>query len=139
VRTNGTDFCVIYNFSPKDPVTGTNLDGVYSTMGLTALGDELYGTAQQGGIFGYGTVFSLRLPMHPAAISAIDINPDKTVTLSLQGWLQNSFILQATTSLASPISWQPLATNVAGVTALLELTDTNANNYGARFYRLIAP
>lgn len=59
VKTDGNDFETLHTFSPLDPATGTNSDGVYPSGGLTLLGNTLYGTASGGGLSGSGTVFKL--------------------------------------------------------------------------------
>jgi uncharacterized repeat protein (TIGR03803 family) len=52
VNTDGTDFTNLYNF------TGGN-DGAVPLAGLILSSNTLYGTAQQGGNSGYGTVFAI--------------------------------------------------------------------------------
>jgi hypothetical protein len=45
-----------------------------------------------------------------------------------------SYILEATTNLASP--WQPIATNAFGTNGLAQFTETQAANFRGRFYRV---
>jgi uncharacterized repeat protein (TIGR03803 family) len=64
VKTNGTGFNVIHNFSkastnPSDVYT--NSDGVFPHAGLIVLGNMLYGTAAEGGSSGNGTVFGINI------------------------------------------------------------------------------
>jgi uncharacterized repeat protein (TIGR03803 family) len=54
VNTDGTSFTNLYNFTG-----GSN--GLYSRCSLVLSGNTLYGTTDQGGSFGYGTVFALWL------------------------------------------------------------------------------
>jgi uncharacterized repeat protein (TIGR03803 family) len=62
IETNGSDFTVIYTFSPLTFTTNfqlVNHDG-YSPMGnLLLAGNVLYGTTQNGGANGQGTVFAV--------------------------------------------------------------------------------
>lgn len=58
--TNGTNFTVLYNFSPLDTLTATNTDGAIPFGGLVLSNGTLYGTTFAGGQNGRGTVFSIR-------------------------------------------------------------------------------
>ena len=55
VNTDVTGYTVLYSFTFV-AVVG---DGAYPNGGLTLSGGTLYGTANQGGSFGFGTVFSI--------------------------------------------------------------------------------
>ncbi|HEV2691761.1 MAG TPA: choice-of-anchor tandem repeat GloVer-containing protein, partial [Verrucomicrobiae bacterium] len=57
INTNGSNFRVLYNFSPF--VNGLNGDGASPNASLLLSGGTLYGTADLGGSHGGGTVFSL--------------------------------------------------------------------------------
>jgi len=64
LHTNGSNYVILHNFSPVVLNTGTsiytNSDGIEpEESGVILSGNTLYGTAQVGGIFDYGTVFSL--------------------------------------------------------------------------------
>jgi uncharacterized repeat protein (TIGR03803 family) len=58
VNTDGTGYTTIKDF----PTTayGTNSDGGGPMGGLIASGDTLYGTCNGGGLYGFGTIFSLK-------------------------------------------------------------------------------
>jgi uncharacterized repeat protein (TIGR03803 family) len=61
LNTNGTGFTTLHSFTAKFPNSSsvyTNSDGV-APVGLTLLGNTLYGTAYLGGTNGNGTVFAL--------------------------------------------------------------------------------
>jgi uncharacterized repeat protein (TIGR03803 family) len=64
MSTNGSNFTVLHAFATNFPSAGgtftssTNADGA-TPNSLLLSGDTLYGTAQEGGTNGYGTVFSL--------------------------------------------------------------------------------
>jgi uncharacterized repeat protein (TIGR03803 family) len=101
VDTNGTGFTTLYNFTATDPDTGTNSDGSDPYAGLILSGNTLYGTTQQGGNSGNGTVFSLSL----GSISP----PQLTINLSgnnvILAWPTNAagFTLEFATNLVSPV------------------------------------
>jgi uncharacterized repeat protein (TIGR03803 family) len=57
VKTNGTGFVTLHNFTATDP-NGTNADGVFPNP-LILSGTILYGTTQFGGRSGAGTLFSI--------------------------------------------------------------------------------
>jgi len=59
VNTDGTDFTNLYSFMAIDPRTSTNSEGAYPSTGLILWGNTLYGTADEGGSSGYGTVFAV--------------------------------------------------------------------------------
>jgi uncharacterized repeat protein (TIGR03803 family) len=123
INLDGTGFTTLYNFSALDTNTfTTNSDGSSPFAGLILSNNALYGTAQSGGSSGYGTVFSLSLPVLPQLTI---IRSGANVILS---WPTNAtgFILQSTTNLVSAI-W----TNVSGQFAV-----TNPISGTQRFYRL---
>jgi uncharacterized repeat protein (TIGR03803 family) len=57
--TNGGALTVLKTFSAIDPDTGTNDDGASPFSGLLLANGTLYGTAQEGGTNGTGTIFAL--------------------------------------------------------------------------------
>jgi len=63
INTDGTGFTILYRFSPEvaDYALGvyTNSDGANPYAGLILSGNTLYGTAQEGGTNGYGTLFAV--------------------------------------------------------------------------------
>ncbi|MGA2555722.1 MAG: choice-of-anchor tandem repeat GloVer-containing protein [Verrucomicrobiota bacterium] len=60
VNTDGTGFTNLHNFSALDAATSTtNSDGADPQAGLALSGNTLYGTAQEGGTSGYGTIFKV--------------------------------------------------------------------------------
>ena len=64
VNTDGTDFTTLHSFTPAefDPDTNpysTNSDGVYPSSNLILSGGTIYGTTDNGGGFGSGTLFAL--------------------------------------------------------------------------------
>ena len=59
VSTDGTSFTTLHHFTARDPAAGTNEDGANPLAGLVLSGNTLYGTAPEGGVSGYGTVFKV--------------------------------------------------------------------------------
>jgi uncharacterized repeat protein (TIGR03803 family) len=59
VHTNGTGFTNLHSFTARPGPLYTNSDGADPWAGLILSGNTLYGTANGGGDFGYGTVFKI--------------------------------------------------------------------------------
>ena len=62
VNTDGTGLANLHTFTATSGSKGgygTNNDGAYPRGGLIQSGNNLYGTADSGGISGYGTVFAI--------------------------------------------------------------------------------
>jgi uncharacterized repeat protein (TIGR03803 family) len=128
------DFSVIYSFSAFDATARTNFDGFYSTSGVVPLGSQLYGTAQEGGVFGFGTMFALKVPSKNPAISGILFDPETGITLNFSDMAQNPILIQTATNPAASTAWQTVATNLPGMTSWSQPFDKNSP---ARFYRLL--
>jgi len=67
INPDGTGFTTIYTFSAINAelnnfTYASNSDGAFPRANLILLGNTLYGTTSAGGIYGFGTVFSLTLP-----------------------------------------------------------------------------
>jgi hypothetical protein len=61
---------------------------------------------------------------------------NRQALLSFQGRSQQTYQLQAATSLVVPINWQTIASNlVAGTNGAFEYLDSSATNHSTRFYR----
>jgi uncharacterized repeat protein (TIGR03803 family) len=64
VNTDGTGFTNLHSFAATSGTDGfygfgTNTDGILANGGFVLSGNTLYGTAQAGGTFGWGTVFAI--------------------------------------------------------------------------------
>src|SRR5262249_19816257 len=62
IHTDGSGFTTLHNFSARTTSPSgipINSDGAYPNNGLILSGNSLYGTANQGGSSGFGTVFKL--------------------------------------------------------------------------------
>jgi uncharacterized repeat protein (TIGR03803 family) len=109
VNTNGTGFTTLYRFSVGSTNSAsvyTNSDGANPQAGLLLAGNTLYGTTSSGGNSGYGTVFSLTLPV-PPRLTLIPYEPYLILT-----WPTNAagFTLEFATNLASPTVWHTNST-----------------------------
>ncbi len=71
------------------------------------------------------------------AITGVAPNNGGGVTLTLLGAPGYTYHLEMTPDLASPGSWQPIATNTVDSSGAWEFTDTEAANFPRRFYRLV--
>ncbi|MGD0251648.1 MAG: choice-of-anchor tandem repeat GloVer-containing protein [Verrucomicrobiota bacterium] len=60
LSTNGSNFTVLKSFSFLDPVVWTNSDGANPAAALIVSNGVLYGTTENGGTNGQGTVFALQ-------------------------------------------------------------------------------
>jgi uncharacterized repeat protein (TIGR03803 family) len=137
VRTDGTQFKTLYSFTVTNPSTGTNDDGAFPVAGLLLVGNSLFGTAFSGGSGAAGTVFRLPIGGSPAMITNIVVNPDRTVTLFFLGAPDSTNIIQATTNLGLPTTWQNLSTNMADAAGTWQFTDGITKS--TRFYRSYEP
>ncbi len=71
------------------------------------------------------------------SVTAIGIAPDlnnNTVTVTFQGAPGELYLVQATTNLASPVSWLNVSTNLAGGDGRWTYTDSLTNS-PRRYYR----
>lgn len=58
--TDGTGFTILHQFTPMSGSPGTNSDGANPYTTLVLSGNTLYGSALNGGSFGYGTIFAVK-------------------------------------------------------------------------------
>jgi len=138
VNTNGSNFTTLHGFTTaiSDGISAypsyTNSDGYYPLDQLILSSNTLYGTAQNGGVFGSGTIFSISLPSVGApqlAITAAGTNVILT-------WPTNDagFTLQSATNLGSSAVWttnSPAPVLISG-----QFTVTNSVTGSQMFYRL---
>ena len=123
-NTDGTGFTNLYSFTPP---LGTfpnyyNSDGFYPYASLILSGNTLYGTALEGGVWGFGTVFSITLPA-PPQLTIILSGADIVLT-----WPTNAagFTLQSAPAITGTF------TNLPGATSPY----TNPITSPRTFYRL---
>jgi uncharacterized repeat protein (TIGR03803 family) len=111
----------------------TNSDGANPSAGLVLSGNTLYGTAENGGSGGNGTVFSLsfrpQLTITPSGTNIILSWPT-----NVAGFDYTGYTLQSTTNLVSPAVWStnsPAPVVIAG-----QNTVTNHATAPQQFFRL---
>ena len=135
VNTNGSGFTTLHSF-PLGTAAPINLnlndDGDVPVTGLIQSGFDLFGTTEQGGSFGHGTLYRFSLlPQIALAMSGTNIVltwPEHNVGFT------NGFTLESTTNLGPPVSWShgsPPPTIVNGLN-----TVTNSVSGGQMFFRL---
>jgi uncharacterized repeat protein (TIGR03803 family) len=135
INTNGTGFTNLYSFTSGNYNSSeiiTNSDGALPYAGLILSGNALYGTADGGGISGYGTVFSLSLPLPQLTITHSGTNAILTWPANATG-----FTLEFATNLVSPIFWN--SNSPAPVVINGQNTVTNPISGTHQFFRLSNP
>jgi len=131
VKTNGTAFFPLHNFSQISGLNAPNTDGAYPVASLVLSGNILYGTANSGGPSGYGSVFGVTVPPAPPelAISRSGENVILTWSTNVTG-----FMLQSATNLVSPSFWSTVSPGPTVVNG--QNTVTNPISGTQQFYRL---
>jgi uncharacterized repeat protein (TIGR03803 family) len=119
INTNGSGFATLYNFTATSSLNPyTNRDGANPCAGLMLTDGVLYGTTENGGSYGVGTVFTLDLPaLLNIALQGADV---------VLSWSNPAFSLQAAPTVAG------IFTNVIGSASPYTNTVTSA----AQFFRL---
>ncbi len=148
LHTDGTGFTTLYNFSKTHPAGGgsslpaTNDDGANPYSGLTLSGSTLYGTAEFGGGSGYGTVFSLSLPVPPqpgisSSSGYITLKwPTNAVVFTASPAKGATYTLQVCSNLGNPV-WSSLQ-NLTVSNGAFHFTEPLQTNSTGRFYRISA-
>jgi len=102
LKTDGTEFTTLYNFTAADPNTNTNSDGGTPFAGVVLLLNTLYSTAVHGGSSGQGTVFSLSFQPR-LTIAQGSGNITLRWPTNYAGFDYTGYRLQSTTNLALPL------------------------------------
>jgi uncharacterized repeat protein (TIGR03803 family) len=63
LKRDGTGFSTLYSFTTHSGLNDSNVDGEFPIGPLALVGSSLYGTANLGGGTGYGSIFSVSLPL----------------------------------------------------------------------------
>ena len=133
INTDGTHFVVMHSFTALSAPAingGTNIDGADPNGGLSLWQNRLIGTTRYGGTNGYGTIFSLTLPLPPQ----LTITPwGGNVLLT---WPTNDtvYTLECATNLGPPAAWVPVSPAPAVVAGQNTVTNPVASRQ--MFYRL---
>jgi uncharacterized repeat protein (TIGR03803 family) len=127
VTTNGTGFMNLHSFADSPS------EGARPFAGLVLSDNTLYGTTQQGGSSGHGTVFSLSFAPQ-LTIIASSANIILTWPTNVAGFDYTGFTLQSTTNLVSPAVWSTVSPGPVVFNG--QNTVTNPISGGQKFYRL---
>jgi uncharacterized repeat protein (TIGR03803 family) len=133
--TDGNNFSLLRSFTNSP-------DAAFPVAGLLLSGNTLYGTSQQGGTRGGGTVFSLTIPAVLPIITDLRLAGTDLVITAINGVAGRTYAIITSPDVTSPLShWSPLATNVLSADGTFSITATNAVNPAATsaFYRLFSP
>lgn len=124
VNTDGSGFQNLYNFSatPPYPAAQINADGANPAGGLVLLDLSLYGTTENGGSAGNGTVFSLSFAP-PLTIASLGQNVVLSWPSNAAGFDYTAFNLQTATLVTGPF------TNIAGATSPYTNPVANVQQY----------
>jgi uncharacterized repeat protein (TIGR03803 family) len=133
LKTDGTGFTTLYNFSARSPFPCpcTNADGSAPEAPLILSGNTLYGTTFGGGASGYGTVFSLSLPVVPPQLTIVPRPGSVVLTWPTNG---TGFTLQSSTQLMAQAPWTIVSPSPVVVNGMN--TVTNPISAAQQFYRL---
>lgn len=116
-----------------DPFTGV-LSGKPATNGMFSFSVRVRDYREDG--FGVTNTFSMTVappPPFSLALSITDVGANREAQLSLFGISGQQQIVQVSSNLSQ---WVPVATNLMA-TNLFRVTETNARQYGMRFYRAV--
>lgn len=137
LNPDGTSYTVLQHFS----ATTNNGSGLYrNSDGASPLpsfiltGGTLYGTTEQGGSGGSGTLFSLNIaPQIQVGDASFGLRTNG-FGFNVTGYSNQIVTMESSTGLATP-SWLPLQTNTIEDGPVYFL-DTVWTNYPSRFYRI---
>jgi sugar lactone lactonase YvrE len=112
---------------------GPSLSLLGFTLGQTGLYDLVVSNS-------FGSVTSAVIQVTPVlAPLAASLRAGPAAQIQFTGTPGSNYVLETTTNLGAPASWQPLSTNAAGANGSGLFIDTNTPAYPARFYRLALP
>jgi uncharacterized repeat protein (TIGR03803 family) len=140
INPDGTGFTTLFTFSARTQISEdsgvvTNTYGAFPQASLIFVGNTLYGTTSGGGIYGYGTVFSLTLPVLPQLNIIYDgVNAVLTWPADATGFNDAGYTLESAASLVSPIGWQ--TNSVAPIVIGGQNVITNPISGAEMFFRL---
>lgn len=129
----GSTFTIVSNRS-SSPVSGTfNGKGQNATF---AAAGWLFQISYTGGS---GNDVVLTRVVAPAASNFVASASSGQLQLAAQGFANAAYVLEAATNLNDPILWQPIQTNMANGTGLVQFTDPDLPVNTQRFYRIASP
>jgi uncharacterized repeat protein (TIGR03803 family) len=129
ISTDGSVFNVLHHLN--GPSEG------YAPNKLLLSGNTLYGATRAGGPYNVGTLFSLRISPPSVVISGSVLAGE--LSMSFSGAPNSTTLVQMTTNLASPASWQTIATNIADSNGQGQFTNFNLGQFPGHYYRAVTP
>ena len=130
-------------FSYQWLFNGTNLSGangatltILNALPANAGNYSVVLTSNGGSVT--SAVASLTVTVPRPLISNFSTTAGQTFQISGTGVVNQTYIFEATTNLASP-AWIPVATNLPGNNGIFQFTDTEFTNHAVRFYRVATP
>jgi len=103
INTNGTGYTTLYTFTNSP-------DGGSPESDLLLSGGVLYGTTEQGGGAGWGSVFGLSLPV--LKITGLALSGTDVIFTITNGVAGGNYVVLTSADVAKPLSaWSPVATN----------------------------
>jgi uncharacterized repeat protein (TIGR03803 family) len=138
---SGTVFRLTPNGDVSTLYAFTGSDDGSSPNGLVQGADgNLYGTTQQGGSFGGGTIFRLVLPRTTCSFSTVTRLPDGSIALTATGPANQALSLWASPDPSGALpAWTLLASASFDSQGSFSYTDSLTAGQSSRFYRLALP
>ena len=134
LNTDGSGFTTLYYFTA---LQNTNSDGILTNSDGTAptslilSGNTLYGTAERGGIFGSGTIFSISLLPTPPKLTITPVGPNVILSWPISA---AGFTLQSSSNLGPSAVW--ITNSSPPFVINNQFTVTNPISGTQQFYRL---
>jgi uncharacterized repeat protein (TIGR03803 family) len=135
INTDGSGFTTLHNFPLGTPAPinlNLNGDGDMPRTGLLQSGFNLYGTTEQGGDFGYGTIYRLSL-LPEITLTVSETNVVLTWPVQNVGFT-TTFNLESSSNLDSQTAWRPVLPTPKVVNGLNIVTNLISGDQ--MFYRL---
>ena len=112
--------------------------GTYTITPSAAVGGT-FNPANYSLSYNPGTL-TVTLPANTTAVTITGINilGNGTVQMNFSGTPGYVYYIEGATNLISPIPWVVLSTNPADSNGLFNFTDSDATNFGSRFYQTVA-
>ena len=117
---DGNNFTLLRGFT-------NGFEPAFPVSGVLVSGGTLFGTSQQGGAVGGGTIFSLTLPL--PVITGIQITGTSLTLNATNGASGDSWVLLSSSDVRLPLSqWTPWITNTLSASGAFSITVSNAIN-----------
>ncbi|MDB6064872.1 MAG: hypothetical protein JWR26_1080 [Pedosphaera sp.] len=139
VQASGDPVLKYQWYHSNSPVAGaTNSSLALSSLQLAASGPyRVIVTNNFGAVT--SSVVNLIVGSLPQSIQYTLVPSNHTFSLQMPGTPGFNYVLQATTNVLPPVTWQNIATNPADPNGNWSFMDTNLTSSPARFYRISGP